>query len=252
MSIIYEKKDRIAYLTLNRPEAMNAIDRDMFQGIQSSIADFRGDDNARVMLITGAGDKAFSTGVDMKSTMSELQGGAIQLIRTRWFDGVYKPIVAAINGFCFAGALEMVLYTDIRIASENAVFGLTEAKWGVSPCDGAITRLTYQLSWCHVMELFAVADPVSAPDAFRMGLINRVVPQSDLMPTADKIAHRIAENAPLAVRNIKEVATRALSMPMDQALVLEHCMGSRIMATEDAREGPRAFAERRKPEYKGR
>ena len=252
MSIIYEKRDRVAYLTLNRPEAMNAIDRDMFQGIQSSIADFRDDDNAWVMLITGAGDRAFSTGVDMKSTMSELQGGAIQLIRTRWFEGVYKPIITAINGFCFAGALEMVLYTDIRIASEHAVFGLTEAKWGVSPCDGAITKLTHQLAWCHVMELFAVADPISAQDAYRMGLVNKVVSLSDLMPTADKIARRIAENAPLAVRNIKEVASRALSMSLEQALVLEHCMGSRIMATEDAQEGPRAFAEKRKPQYKGR
>jgi enoyl-CoA hydratase len=252
MSILYEKKDRIAYLTLNRPEAMNAIDRDMFQGIQWAINDFRDDNDAWVMLITGAGDKAFSTGVDMKSTMAELQEGTIELVRTRWFEGVYKPVVAAINGFCFAGALEMVLYTDIRIASDNAVLGLTEAKWGVSPCDGAITRLAYQVSWCHLMELFAVADPITAHDAYRMGLVNLVVPSGELMSTAKKIAHRIAANAPLAVRNIKEVASRALSMPMDQALILEHCMGSRIMATEDAQEGPRAFAEKRKPQYKCR
>ncbi len=139
---------------------------------------------------------------------------------------MYKPVIAAVNGFCFAGAMEIVLFTDIRIASENAVFGLTEAKWGVSPCDGAITRLTSQVSWCHMMELFAIADPITAQDAFRMGLVNKVVPLKDLMPTAEKIARRIAENAPLALRNIKEVALRSLSMPMDQSFALEWAMGT--------------------------
>ena len=252
MGAIYEKKDMIAYLTINRPESMNTIDQPTFREMKAAVADFKDDNNSRVLIVTGAGEKAFSTGADLKSVMSDVQVDSAEWTRSRWFEGVYKPVIAAVNGYCFAGAFEIVLFTDIRIASENAVFGLTEAKWGVSPCDGAITRLTNQVSWCHMMELFAIADPISAQDAFRMGLVNKVVPLKDLMPTAEKIARRIAGNAPLALRNIKEVALRSLSMPMDQSFALEWAMGSRIMTTEDAKEGPRAFAEKRKPEYKGR
>jgi len=252
MGAIYDKKDMVACLTINRPEFMNSIDQATFGEMKAAVDDFRDDDSVRVLIVTGAGEKAFSTGADLKSVMSDVNLSAAQWTRSRWFEGVYKPVIAAVNGFCFAGALEIVLFTDIRIASENAVFGMTEARWGVSPCDGAITRLTSQVSWCHMMELFAIADPVSAQDAFRMGLVNRVVPLKELMPTAEKIARRIAANAPLAVRNIKEVALRSLSMPMDQSFALEWAMGTRIMATEDAREGPRAFAEKRNPEYKGR
>ncbi len=252
MGVIYEKKDMVACLTINRPEHMNSIDQPTFQEMKAAIDDFRDDNTCRVLIVTGAGEKAFSTGADLKGVMSDVNVSSAGWTRSRWFEGVYKPVIAAVNGFCFAGALEIVLFTDIRIASENAVFGMTEARWGFSPCDGAITRLTSQVSWCHMMELFAIADPVTAQDAFRMGLVNRVVPLKDLMPTAEKIARRMAENAPLALRNIKEVALRSLSMPMDQAFALEWAMGTRIMTTEDAREGPRAFAEKRKPDYKGR
>jgi enoyl-CoA hydratase/carnithine racemase len=252
MGATYEKKDMIAILTINRPEAMNTIDQPTFREMKAAVEDFRIDDATRVLIVTGAGEKAFSTGADLKSVMSDVNVDSAEWTRSRWFEGVYKPVIAAVNGYCFAGAMEIVLFTDIRIASENAVFGMTEAKWGVSPCDGAITRLTSQVSWCHMMELFAIADPISAQDALRMGLVNKVVPLKDLMPTAEKIARRMAENAPLALRNIKEVALRSLSMPMEQAFALEWAMGSRIMTTEDAKEGPRAFAEKRKPNYKGR
>ncbi len=252
MGATYEKKDMVALLTINRPEFMNSIDQPTFREMKAAVDDFRDDSNLRVLIVTGAGEKAFSTGADLKAVMSDVNVSSVEWTRSRWFEGVYKPVIAAVNGFCFAGAMEIVLFTDIRIASENALFGMTEAKWGVSPCDGAITRLTSQVSWCHMMELFAVADPITAQDAFRMGLVNKLVPLKDLMPTAEKIARRMAENAPLALRNIKEVALRSLSMPMDQSFALEWAMGTRIMTTEDAREGPRAFAEKRKPDYKGR
>lgn len=252
MGATYEKKDVVALLTINRPEFMNSIDQPTFRELKAAVDDFRDDSNLRVLIVTGAGEKAFSTGADLKAVMSDVNVSSVEWTRSRWFEGVYKPVIAAVNGFCFAGAMEIVLFTDIRIASENALFGMTEARWGVSPCDGAITRLTSQVSWCHMMELFAVADPITAQDAFRMGLVNKVVPLKDLLPTAEKIARRMAENAPLALRNIKEVALRSLSMPMDQSFALEWAMGTRIMTTEDAREGPRAFAEKRKPDYKGR
>ncbi len=252
MAIIYEKKDRIAYLTINRPEAMNTIDTSTFKQMLDAVADFKDDPENWIMILTGAGDKSFSTGFDIKSLTADVTGGSIDMPRINWFKDIYKPVIAAINGYCFAGALEIVLSTDIRIASENAVFGLTEAKWGVSPCDGAITNLVRQVNWCHAMQLLLMAEPVNAEDAYRMGLVNMVVPFTDLSATADKIAQKIAGNAPLAVRNEKEVGMRALGMSLDQALSLEHAMGLRIMGTEDAREGPRAFAEKRKPQYRAR
>lgn len=252
MAIIYEKKDRIAWLTINRPEVMNTIDTETFKEMLEAVADFKDDPDSWIMILTGAGEKSFSTGFDIRSLTADVTGGAIDMPRINWFRDIYKPVISAVNGFCFAGALEIVLGTDIRIASENAVFGLTEAKWGVSPCDGAISNLVRQVNWCHAMELLMMAEPVTAQDAFRMGLVNKVVPLADLASTAEMIARKIAANAPLAVRNEKEVGVRALGMSLDQALALEHAMGLRIMGTEDAKEGPRAFAEKRKPQYRGK
>jgi enoyl-CoA hydratase len=147
--------------------------------------------------------------------------------------------------------MEMVLATDIRIAAENAVFGQVEAKWGIFTSYGGSVRLTRQLSWCHAMEILLTADQITAQDAYRMGLVNRVVPLNELMPTAEQIAQKICENGPLAVRAIKETAARTLSMPMDQALALEYFIGEKIHLSEDAKEGPRAFAEKRKPVFRG-
>ena len=252
MAIIYEKKDRIAYLTINRPEALNAMDHATWQGVLAAIEDFGGDDDSWVMIITGAGDKAFSVGADLKSVISSVAAGETEITPTVWFKDIYKPIIAAINGFCFAGAMEIVLATDIRIASENAVLGQVEAKWGIFTSAGGTVRLVRHLSWCHAMEILLAAEPITAQDAYRMGLVNRVVPLNELMPTAEAMARRICENGPLAVRAIKEAAVRALNMPLDQALALEYFMGEKIFKSEDAQEGPRAFAEKRKPEFKGR
>ena len=251
MAIIYDRKGRIAYLTINRPEALNVLDSTTLQEIFVSIEDFRRDDEAWVLVITGAGDKAFSVGADLKEVSASMVSGKMKLTPVVWFKDIFKPIIAAINGFCFAGAMEMVLATDIRIAAENAIFGQVEAKWGIFTSYGGSVRLTRQLSWCHAMEILLTADQITAQDAYRMGLVNRVVPLNELMPTAEKIAQKICENGPLAVRAIKEAATRSLSMPMDQALALEYFIGEKIHASEDAKEGPRAFAEKRKPVFRG-
>lgn len=252
MAIIYDKKDRIAYLTINRPEALNAMDHATWQEVFAAIEDFGGDDDSWVMIITGAGDKAFSVGADLKSLISSVAAGETEVTPTVWFKDIYKPVIAAINGFCFAGAMEMVLATDIRIASENAVLGQVEAKWGVFTSAGGTVRLVRHLSWCHAMEILLAAEPITAQEAYRIGLVNRVVPLNELMPTAEAMARRICENGPLAVRAIKEAAVRALSMPLDQALALEYFMGEKIFKSEDAQEGPRAFAEKRKPEFRGK
>lgn len=257
MAIIYEKKDRIAYLTINRPEALNALDTITWREMFGAIDDFRRDDDAWVMIVTGAGDKAFSVGVDLKSTISSLaDGGAEDLKWTResstWFREVYKPVLSAVNGFCFAGAMEMVLATDIRIASENAVFGQMEAKWGIFTSGGGTVRLVREVSWCHAMEMLLAAQMITAQDAYRMGLVNRVVPLKDLMPAAEAMAHQICQNGPLAVRAMKEAGLRSLSMPIDDALNMESMLGKLIFNTQDAKEGPRAFAEKRAPHFVGR
>jgi len=252
MAIIYDKKDRIAYLTINRPEALNAMDYITWREVFAAIEDFRGDDDSWVMIITGAGDKAFSVGADLKSVISSVASGEMEVTPVVWFKDIYKPIIAAINGFCYAGAMEMVLATDIRIASENAVLGQVEAKWGIFTSAGGTVRMVRHLSWCHAMEILLAAEPVTAQDAYRIGLVNRVVPLNELMPTAEAIARRICENGPLSVRAIKEAAVRALSLPLDQALALEYFMGEKIFRSEDAQEGPRAFAEKRKPDFQGR
>jgi enoyl-CoA hydratase len=228
------------------------MDHTTWQEIFAAIEDFRRDDNSWVMIVTGAGDKAFSVGADLKSVISSVASGETEITPTVWFKDIYKPIIAAINGFCFAGAMEMVLATDIRIASENAVFGQVEAKWGIFTSAGGTVRLVRHLSWCHAMEILLMADPITAQDAYRMGLVNRVVPLDKLMPTAEAIARRICENGPLAVRAIKEAAVRALSMPLDQALALEYFMGEKIFRSEDAKEGPRAFAEKREPHFRAK
>jgi enoyl-CoA hydratase len=257
MAIIYEKKDKIAYLTINRAEALNALDTTTWREVFGAIDDFRGDDDSWVMIVTGAGDKAFSVGVDLKSTISSLADGkADELKWTRetstWFRDIYKPVIAAVNGFCFAGAMEMVLATDIRVASENAVFGQIEAKWGIFTSGGGTVRLVREVSWCNAMELLLAAQPISAQEAYRMGLVNRVVPLKDLMPTAEAMARQICQNGPLVVRAMKEAGLRSLSLPMEEALNMESIVGKMIFNTQDAKEGPRAFAEKRAPHFVGK
>jgi enoyl-CoA hydratase/carnithine racemase len=251
MSTIYDKKDKIAYLTINRPEALNAMDSTTYRELLKAIEDFKNDEHSWVLIITGAGDKAFSAGADLMSVVPSLTDSKTQKAPTVWFQDIFKPVIAAVNGICFGGAMEILLATDIRIAADNAVFGQREPKFGVMPSGGCTVRLPRQISWCHAMEMLLVADKITAQDAYRMGLVNRVVPLNELMPTAESIARRICENGPLAIRATKEAAIHSLSLPLDQALVLEFFMGERIFGTEDVQEGLRSFLEKRKPNFQG-
>lgn len=254
MAIIYEKRDRIAYLTLNRPEVMNALDPETILELEEASQDFNNDPDSWVLILTGAGDKAFCAGADLKKLIPAMTSGEMkmELSSKRFFSDIYKPIIAAINGFCLAGGTEMIQGTDIRIAAEHATFGLAEPRWGLIPIGGSHVRLPRQIPWCRAMEILLIGDRISAQEALQIGLINKVVPLPELMPTAKRIAERICENGPLAVRTIKEIAVRALSMPMEQGFILETLMGQRVFASEDAKEGPRAFMEKRKPVFQGR
>ncbi len=266
-ALIYEKRDGIAYITLNRPEVHNALNPEMVVRLAEAWQDFEADPDMRVAIITGAGERAFSAGADL-GRLIPLFTGARQpedewdhrLLQNRWMMDmcllrrrpIYKPVVAAINGFCLAGGTELIQATDIRIAAEHATFGLSEVKRALVPGGGSMVRLPRQIPYCKAMEILLTGEPMTAQEAYRIGLVNYVVPLSELMPTAEKFARIIAENGPLAVRKAKEAVLRTLGLPLEEAYKIEDEIARQVFASEDAKEGPRAFMEKRKPQYKGR
>lgn len=258
MAIRYEKDGMIATVTINRPEAMNAMDRETSQELAEAFVDFDRDEQLRVAILTGAGDRAFSAGADLKKMYGRAEDGNIREIwdaERQWRLGqrlqVWKPVIAAINGYCLAGGLELAMGCDIRIASDTASFGCPEVRWGILHGYGAL-RLPQTVPLSAAMELLLTGEFISAADAHRLGLVSRVVPPTELLPTARRLADKICGNGPLAVRVTKELAWRGLEMSMEEALRLYAALGALVRASEDAREGPRAFAEKRQPQFKGR
>ena len=249
----YEKRGKIAIMTINRPDALNAFTAEMLRAMDAAFADFNGDDELWVAILTGSGEKSFSSGMDLKEAIPLLQSGdemGYEDHTKRPFSDVFKPIIAAVNGFCIAGGMEFLQGTDLRIAAEHATFGLGEVRWGIIPTGGSHVRLPRQIPWAMAMELLLTGQPIDAQRAYQVGLVNKVVPAAELMPAALKLAETICKNGPLAVRTAKEIAVRALGL--ESGFVLEKALGARVMSSEDAKEGPRAFAEKRKPEFKGR
>jgi enoyl-CoA hydratase/carnithine racemase len=257
-NILYNTDGHLAYVTINRPERRNAIDPATSHELKAAFEDFKADDDAWVAILTGAGEQAFSAGADLVAMSAALSGGGDGVPMNVPFGGItrgyecYKPIIAAINGYCLAGGLELALSCDIRVAAEHAEFGLPEPKRAIIPGAGGTQRLPRAVPLAFAMELLLTGDRFDSATALRFGLVSRVVPAAELMPTAQAIANKILENGPLAVRAIKEVAMRGRDMTLEDGLRLEAQKTGPIFSTEDAREGPRAFAEKRKPVYKGR
>jgi len=252
-TIGYETRDHVATITINRPEAMNSLTMEMLMGIEEAFAAFNADPDGWVAILTAAGDKAFSSGLDLKEAAPMLTGGdtlGFDDTTKRQFSDVFKPIICAVNGCCIAGGLEMLLGTDIRIAAEHATCGLGEVKVGLVPLGGTPIRLPRQIPWSIAMQLLLTGQNIDAKRAYEVGLINEVVPAAELMPTARKLAERMCRNGPLAMKTAKEIAVRALAL--ESGFVLEKALGLRVLNSEDAKEGPKAFAEKRKPEFKGR
>lgn len=259
----YETEDKIAIITIDRPDAMNAFLPEMFENMEDLFRRFDRDDDLRVAILTGAGDKAFSAGADLKETIPRLTGDKEAENQdeddtwipedwdSRFLSGVSKPIVAAVNGFCLAGGMEILQGTDIRVASKKATFGLTEPAVGIVPAGGSHIRLPRQVPYCRAMEFLLTADQFTAEEALEMGLINEVVPHEDIMDEAREYAETIASNAPLAVQTAKTIAQEAYDMSREEAFRFENLMAERLLQTEDAKEGPRAFAEKREPNFKG-
>ena len=255
-NILYEKKGHVAYFTINRPDAMNAFDPPTIKAFSDASLEFKDDPEAWVAIVTGAGDKAFSAGFDLKSLIPGADKlpspgeGAPPLIQ-RGLD-VWKPFIAAINGFAMGGGLELALACDIRIAAEGVKLGVPEVKWNLIPGWGGTQRLPRVIPRAIAAEMLLTGSPIDAAEAYRVGLVNKVVPYAELMPTAEAMAQKIAQNGPLAVRAAKEAMIRGTSMPLDDGMQLELDLVDVLLDSEDAKEGPKAFAEKRKPVFKGR
>lgn len=255
-NIIYEKRDAVATITINRESALNSIDAKTSSEMYRAWEDFRDDPEMRVAVLTGVGEKSFSTGMDLVATAkgeNQFEGG-----RPVPFGGftkrmpIYKPIIAAINGFCLAGGMELALTCDIRICTPEARFGLPEVRWAIMPGAGGTQRMPRAIPQAWANYLILTGEQMDAETAMRVGLISHIVPREELMAKAYQIAGVICERGPLAVRAAKEAIQRGMDMPLDHGLAFEDLLLGRLFATEDAKEGPRAFAEKRKPEYKGR
>ena len=247
----------VCTIVINRPERLNAMDAEHYELLSQAWRRVRDDPAIRVAIVTGAGEKSFSTGADIKSFLTAPPGydemwltQRDQLLN-RGLE-VWKPVIAAVNGYCLGGGMTLLLATDIRVASPNATFSLAEVKRGVIPGNGGTQRALRQLPHAIAMEMLLTGDGLDAATAERWGLVNKVVPQAELMATAHGYARRIAANAPLAVQAAKELALRSRDMDLASGLRMEQVMNRMLMATEDAAEGPAAFREKRPARFKGR
>ena len=251
-------EDHVATLTLDRPEAMNSIDPEMRRELHAAWKRLKEDDGIHVAILTGAGGKAFCTGSDLKKTMPPTESFAELSFGRAHGDHLLegldtdKPLICAINGYAMGGGMELALACDIRIASDNAVFALSEVRIGSIPGAGGTQRLPRAVGASNAMLMLLTGDRVDAAEALRIGLVSKVVPSDELLPTAQAVARRIAQNAPLSVRAIKRLVYSGMDMPLPSALDSERYVFGLLRDTEDRIEGRKAFQEKRVPAYKGR
>jgi enoyl-CoA hydratase/carnithine racemase len=248
---VYHKESNIVTITLNRPETLNRIDADIFRGLSKALTDFRDDPEAWVGIITAAGE-TFSTGADHETVLKPWAAGSFQAppLITRGLE-IWKPLIAAINGPARGGGFEIILACDLRIASEKATLQLPEPGRGLMPGWGGTQRLPRMVSPAIAAEVIFLGIPMSAEEAWRLGLVNKVVPPAELLPTARQWAARICEKSPLGIRRAKEAMIRGREMSLEEGLRLELAFFEETLHSEDYQEGLRAMEEDRKPEYKG-
>jgi enoyl-CoA hydratase len=266
-AVLYAKSGGVATVTMNRPEVRNAINPEMLCRLADCWQDVNDDPEVRVAILTGAGDKAFCAGADLDRLVRMMQGlrppeteydERLKVDYSIIYKGllrnyqVNKPIIAAVRGFCVAGGTEILSTTDIRIAADDARFGLAEVKWSLFPMGGSTVRLPRQISYCNAMEILLTGEQVSAADALRMGLINKVVPPPQVMPEAQRYADILNANGPLAVQAVKRSVLAGIGLPPEQALEKEMEIGIPVSMSEDCKEGTRAFKEKRRPVFTGR
>lgn len=256
MSIDLIVEDAVAIVTINRPERRNAMDAEHYRALSQAWIEVRDNAAIRAAIITGAGDKAFTAGADIKSfaaaapPLPELMLTQQGQLLNRGLE-LWKPVVAAINGDCLGGGMTLMLATDIRVAARHARFGVTEVKRGLFPANGGTQRLVQQLPHALAMELLLTGETIDAETARHWGLVNRVVEADALMDAARDYAARVGANAPLAVQAAKELALRSRDVDLATGLRLEQLMLRLLQTSDDAREGSQAFSQKRPPQFTG-
>jgi enoyl-CoA hydratase len=256
-TLLYEKRDGLGYVTLNRPDKLNALNRKVMDELGDCFRAIQGDDEVRVLILTGAGGKAFVAGADLNelSALGPLEGKDYARRGQGIFDFIEnlgKPVIAAVNGYALGGGCELAIACTLRIASENARFGQPEVKLGIIPGYAGTQRLARLVGKGRALEMILSGEPVSAQEAYRIGLVNQVVPAAELTTAAEALARKIAANAPLAIKFALEAVHRGLEMTQEQGQLLEAALFGLCCTTADMKEGTRAFLEKRPAKFVGK
>jgi len=256
-NLLYEKKDQIAYITFNRPKVLNALNRKTMEELRDILADARDDASVRVLILTGAGEKSFVAGADISELVqcdpiSGRETGLFGQSVIHMLETMGKPSIAAINGFALGGGCELALACTIRLASKTARLGQPEVKLGIMPGYGGSQRLPRLVGKGLAHEMILSGEMISAEEALRIGLLNHIYEPAELIPAAEALARKIIANAPLAVKFAMEAIEHGMEMPQEEGLFLEATLFGLCAATEDMREGTKAFLEKRPAQFKGK
>ena len=256
-SVLYEKKGVIAYVALNRPKVLNALNKTIIAELKAAFEDARDDSAVRGIILTGAGDKAFAAGADINEILNDSPLEAEEKTRfgqavTSLIENLGKPVIAAVNGYAVGGGCELAMACTIRLASETAKFGQPEVKLGIMPGYGGTQRLPRLVGKGRALQLILSGDNISAQEAYRIGLVNEIVPNANLIPRAEAILQQIISNAPVGVKFSIEAVNKGLETSLDEGLLIEASLFALCAATEDKKEGTSAFLAKRPPKFQGR
>jgi enoyl-CoA hydratase len=256
-TLLYKKRNAIGYVTINRPEKLNALNRQVMEELFACFQALQKDEEVRVVILTGSGEKAFAAGADINELAVQTPIEAKETSRFgqqvfNLIENLGKPVIAAINGFALGGGCELALACTLRVAAETARLGQPEVKLGLIPGYAGSQRLPRLVGKCRALELILTGETVTAPEAHRLGLVNQVVPAPELPAAAEKWAQKIIANAPLAIKFAMEAVHHGMEMPAAEGQILEATLFGLCCSTADMKEGTRAFLEKRPPKFTGK